>query len=103
MLVNVTEDKFEESLGLSDVTLVDFYASWCLPCKMMAPIIEKLSEENEDINFIKIDIEDYPLLTARYRIMSVPTIAIFKGGEILYRRMGIINKEDLQKLLREAK
>lgn len=71
-------------------TLVDFYATWCGPCKMQAPILDKVKEKVGDTaNIIKIDIDRNEQIAARYRVMSVPTIILFKDGEPVWRTVGV--------------
>lgn len=85
----------------SGKTVVDFYASWCGPCKMMAPVLEAASGEYKDIRFVKVDVDKSAELAMRYKIMSVPTLMIFKDGEETQKSIGAISGEELAKLLKD--
>lgn len=88
---------FEEKVVNSSVpVLVDFYADWCGPCKMMSPIIDALSNEVGDTAKIyKVNVDAEPMLAAKFDILSIPTIIVFKGGEEVSRTLGVQNKNDL--------
>ena len=96
-MVNVfNEENFEEEVLKSEgTTLVDFYADWCGPCKMMAPAIEKLSEENTNVKFGKVNVDENPDLAEKYNIMSIPTIMIFKAGKDVKSFVGVTPKEEI--------
>lgn len=78
-----TTTAFDEAIAAAPMALIDFYTEWCPPCKMLAPILDTLDKEwGDDVKVIKVDIEKVPDLGARYGIMSVPTLMLFKGGEM---------------------
>ena len=77
--------------------VVDFYAQWCGPCKMMAPIIELLAKEMPSVKFVKVDVDENPELSAQYGIMSIPTIVLFKKGKETERNTGALPKDMLRK------
>ena len=79
-----------------DAVLVDFFATWCGPCKMLAPVFEELSEELTDVNFVKVDIDQSMDLAQKFRIVSVPTMKIFKNGEEVDTLMGFMPKDVLK-------
>lgn len=93
--------KFSEIVASSQPTLVDFYADWCGPCKMMAPILEQVKESLGDkVRIIKIDVDRNQALSAKYAIRSIPTLMLFKQGEILWKQPGVLQERDLtQKIL----
>ena len=94
-VVKLTTDNFEqEVLQAQQPVLVDFYADWCGPCKMMAPIVEALSEELSDVKVCQINIAQ------KYRVMSIPTFIAFKGGEESGRQIGAIPKTALVDLVK---
>ncbi|WP_058485920.1 thioredoxin [Defluviitalea phaphyphila] len=97
MAKQITSSEFEaEVLQSKEPVLVDFFATWCGPCKMMAPIIDQLSEEMEGkAKVYKIDVDESRDLAAKYSIMSVPTIVFFKNGEIADQIVGAVPKEKL--------
>lgn len=89
-------EKFNEMINGEQLTLVDFFATWCGPCKMMHPILEQLKEKmGDDIRILKVDVDKNEALSMQYRIQSVPTLMLFKKGEILWRQSGAMSLNDL--------
>lgn len=100
MVKTITAENYEQEVMQSDRTVVlDFWASWCGPCRMFTPIIEAFAEENPDVVVGKVNIDEQPDLTQRFSIMSVPTLVIMKGGEVVKKNMGVITKEAIKELL----
>jgi len=90
-------EKFKEIISGEQLTLVDFFASWCGPCKTMHPVLEQLkSELGDKIRIIKLDVDKNEALSMQYRIQSVPTLMLFRGGEILWRQSGALRLVDLK-------
>ncbi len=100
-LFEVNEDNFEDVVLKSDKTvLIDFYADWCGPCKMMSPIIDEIAEEMSDtIKVGKIDIDANPGLAEQYDIFSIPTIMIIKSGKVSNRFVGVTSKDIIKNAL----
>ena len=96
-----TTDNFETEVLGSDVpVLVDFWATWCMPCRMLAPVIEEIASENEGkIKVGKVNVDDNPDLARQYRVMSIPTVLVFKNGELTATSVGVDSKENILKLL----
>ena len=96
--MNVTEQNFDEIIQKSNVpVLIDFWAEWCGPCKMLTPVIEELAAEyGETVKIAKVNVDQQPNLAARYGIRSIPTIIIFRGGEIAEQMVGMQAKEALK-------
>ena len=91
-------EKFNEMINGEQLTLVDFFATWCGPCKMMHPILEQLKEKmGDDIRILKVDVDKNEAPSMQYRIQSVPTLMLFKKGEILWRQSGAMSLNDLMK------
>lgn len=89
-------EKFNEMINGELLTLVDFFATWCGPCKMMHPILEQLKEKmGDDIRILKVDVDKNEALSMQYRIQSVPTLMLFKKGEMLWRQSGVMSLNDL--------
>lgn len=89
-------EKFNEMINGEQLTLVDFFATWCGPCKMMHPILEQLKEKmGDDIRILKVDVDKNEALSMQYRIQSAPTLMLFKKGEMLWRQSGAMSLNDL--------
>ena len=89
-------EKFNEMINGEQLTLVDFFATWCGPCQMMHPILEQLKEKmGDDIRILKVDVDKNEALSMQYRIQSVPTLMLFKKGEMLWRQSGAMSLNDL--------
>jgi thioredoxin 1 len=88
-------DEFDGAINEKDkVVLVDFYADWCGPCKMLAPVIHEIAEENVDkVSVYKVNIDESMELSERYKVMNIPTIIAFKDGEVIAKEIGIKPKE----------
>lgn len=91
-----------DNLIKKDNCLVDFFATWCGPCKMLTPELEDLCEENEDIDVVKIDVDKFPTLAAKFNIRHVPTLIVFKKGVNLKETAGYMDKDALLSLIRNS-
>ena len=93
-------ENFSDIIKSSQPTLVDFFATWCGPCKMMHPVLEQLKKElGESIRIIKLDVDKSESLAMQYRIQSVPTLMLFKGGEIKWRQSGAMTAGELKSVV----
>jgi thioredoxin 1 len=98
---NLNTDKFKETIeNIDKPILIDFYADWCGPCKVVAPIVDKIAEENEDIAVYRVNVDDNPDLATEFAIMSIPTFISFKGGKIYKKTMGVQMKEAILNLIK---
>ena len=95
-----TTENFEKEVLESDVpVLVDFWATWCMPCKMLAPVIEEIAAEADGYKVGKVDVDQEPELAQKYRIMSIPSILVFKNGKVAASTVGVQPKAALKELL----
>jgi len=100
MIVHVNKDNFNDEVLNSDKpVLIDFWANWCGPCRMIAPILEEISEERDDIKICKVNIDDEIDLAARYQIVSIPTLVFVEDGEEISRSVGARPKAQILSLL----
>ncbi|TDQ39177.1 thioredoxin [Aureibacillus halotolerans] len=98
-VVHVTDTNFREETG-DGLVLVDFWATWCGPCKMIAPVLDELSEDlNGKVKIAKIDVDENQETAGQYGVMSIPTMLVFKNGEVVDKAVGYQPKEALAELL----
>lgn len=100
--VNLTKDTFEPTLETSDMVLVDFWASWCGPCRMFAPVYERVSQRHPGVVFAKVDTEAEPELAAAFQISSIPTLMIVRDKVVVYAQPGALPEQALEDLITQA-
>ena len=100
MEITITKDNFESEVLNSDKpVLVDFWATWCGPCMMLAPTIAEIAEERDDIKVGKVDVDQQPELAVMFKIVSIPTLMVFKNGEVTAKTLGVQTKQAILDLL----
>lgn len=103
-ITNLTAETFDEVVGAADgAVLVDFWAEWCGPCKMIAPILDEIASEHDNLKIAKVNVDENSAIAQRYQVMSIPTLLVFKDGEVAKRMVGAKGKaamlEDLADFL----
>lgn len=98
MVKEIKENEFNEVIKEGKV-VVDCFADWCGPCKMLGPVIEELANENNDYKFYKLNVDDAYEITSKFGIMSIPTVLIFENGELKNKSVGFKSKSELKALL----
>ncbi|MFP3900830.1 MAG: thioredoxin [Acidimicrobiia bacterium] len=101
--VHLTRDSFEETITGNDIVLVDWWASWCGPCHMFAPVFEAAAEKNDDITFAKVDVEAERELAGTAGIMSIPTLMVFREGVLVFSQPGALPAPVLDDLIRQVR
>lgn len=99
-VLHLTKDNFDEEVFNSPIpVLVDFWATWCGPCQMIGPVIEEIGGEVTDAKICKVDVDDQPELARKYKVLSIPTLMVFKDGELVKRESGAKSKEEILAML----
>ena len=100
MTTEVTEKTFDETMKKNKFALIDFWAGWCMPCRMLAPTVEEVSKEYKDKLFVgKIDIDQNKVLASKFGIMSIPTVMLFKDGQPVDMVVGAVPKSEIKALI----
>lgn len=99
MKILENKDGFKDIISKGTV-IVDFYADWCGPCKMLSPVLEEFSKENKDIEVVKVNVDNFQDLAMEYKVMTIPNLIVFKDGEIKNNSVGFIDKDTLENLVK---
>ena len=99
-VITITKENFQQEVLASDKpVLLDFWASWCGPCRMVSPIVDEIAEEREDIKVGKVNVDEESELAAKFRVMSIPTLVVMKNGEIVNQSIGARPKAQILAML----
>lgn len=101
--IDLTQETFQETIESNDIVLVDWWADWCGPCKMFAPVYDEVSEQHSDVVFGKIDTEDQQQLAAAAGISSIPTLMAFRENVLVFSQPGAINQQQLGQLIEQVR
>ena len=99
MIIHLTKENFDETVNAGLPVLIDFWASWCGPCRMQAPIVDELAEEVSGVKFAKLDVDANGRLAQQYGVMNIPTLLVFRDGRVAGSAVGLQSKENLRKML----
>ena len=98
--VKITLENFDEEVLQSDIpVIVDFYADWCGPCKMLAPLVEEIAAASDAYEVVKLNVDDAPEIAARYGVMSIPTLIVFRNGQAAGKTIGVQSKQTILNML----
>ena len=100
MVREINDIEYKELIKKDNKVVIDCYASWCGPCKMLSPIIDSLADEYKDIEFYKVNVDDAEIITEEFNIMSIPTLLIFENGELKEKVVGLKSKSELEDLIK---
>ncbi len=97
--VEITDTNFDEFVKNNSKVVVDCWAAWCAPCRMLGPIIDELAEEKTDVTFAKLDVDKNRTVPSKYGIMSIPTLLYFKDGQLVDKTLGVLPKQAIESRL----
>lgn len=101
-ILHITKDNFEQEVLKSDVpVLVDFWATWCGPCRALGPVLEEIASETSSVKIVKVNVDEQPELASQFRIMSIPTMILFKSGEVADKTVGLLPKEEVLNFIKK--
>ena len=100
-VIKVNDNNFEEEVLKSNIpVLVDFYADWCGPCKMLSPTVDEVAVENDDIKVVKVNVDESQEVAIKYQVMSIPTLVVIKNGNEINRSVGVVDKEEILSMIK---
>ena len=98
--IELTSENFKQIISSSKPVLVDFWAVWCGPCRMLSPVVDEIAEEGGDFVIAKVNVDNEPLIANEYSISAIPTLLVFKNGEVVNKSVGVISKAEILAMLK---
>lgn len=99
-IITLTKDNFEaEAVQTSQTVLIDFWAAWCGPCRMLSPVVDEVAEENPSVKVCKVNVDEQPELAEQFSVMSIPTLVVLKNGKLVNQSVGVISKSSIESLI----
>lgn len=99
-VLQVNSQEFNEVIANNELVFVDFYANWCGPCKMLAPSVEKLAAEHPEVKVVKVDVDQEGSLAMQFGVQSIPTLIVFKNGQLANQQLGFVPYEALENMIK---
>ena len=100
-ILNLTVENFDdEVLSVEGKVLVDFWAAWCGPCRMLSPIVDEVAENNDNVKVCKVNVDNEQELAIKYGVMSIPTLLLFENGKLVNKSIGLVSKEKLENMIK---
>ncbi len=99
-IITLTKDNFEaEAVQTSQTVLIDFWAAWCGPCRMLSPVVDEVAEENPSVKVCKVNVDEQPELAEQFSVMSIPTLVVLKNGKLVNQSVGVVSKSSIESLI----